>query len=111
LFKSHDFLAQSWDKKILRLVKKNHKIVQISCLVGTYIYYFILFYIRRAILTQTNPKKGLIEKKHVKYQTYVEKSGIKKNLLIFKILDFNKFCAFIEIFNGWDCGYNLHIKS
>ena len=28
-----------------------------------YIYYFILFYIRRAILTQTNPKKGLIEKK------------------------------------------------
>ena len=26
-----------------------------------YIYYFILFYIRRAILTQTNPKKGLIE--------------------------------------------------
>ncbi len=28
-----------------------------------HIYYFILFYIRRAILTQTNPKKGLIEKK------------------------------------------------
>jgi len=28
------------------------------------IYYFILFYIRRAISTQTNPKKGLIEKKH-----------------------------------------------
>ncbi len=27
------------------------------------LYYFILFYIRRAILTQTNPKKGLIEKK------------------------------------------------
>ncbi len=27
-----------------------------------YIYYFILFYIRRAILTQTNTKKGLIEK-------------------------------------------------
>ncbi len=26
-------------------------------------YYFILFYIRRAILTQTNPKKGPIEKK------------------------------------------------
>jgi len=26
-----------------------------------YIYYFILFYIRRAILTQTNPKKGLME--------------------------------------------------
>jgi len=25
-------------------------------------YYFILFYIRRAILTQKNPKKGLIEK-------------------------------------------------
>ncbi len=29
-----------------------------------YIYYFILFYIRRAISTQTNPKKGLIEKTH-----------------------------------------------
>ncbi len=28
-----------------------------------YIYYFILFYIRRAILTQTNAKKGLIGKK------------------------------------------------
>ena len=28
-----------------------------------YIYYFILFYIRRAILTQTNAKKDLIEKK------------------------------------------------
>jgi len=28
------------------------------------IYYFILFYIRRAILTQTNAKTGLIEKKH-----------------------------------------------
>ena len=30
-----------------------------------YIYYFIIFYIRRAILTQTNPKKGLIEKKNL----------------------------------------------
>ena len=27
-----------------------------------YIYYFILFYTRRAILTQTNAKKGLMEK-------------------------------------------------
>ena len=30
-----------------------------------YIYFFILFYIRRAILTQTNPKNGLIERKNL----------------------------------------------
>jgi len=36
-------------------------ILKLECLL--YIYYFILFYIRRAILTQTNTKKGLIEKK------------------------------------------------
>ena len=29
-----------------------------------YIYYFIIFYIHRAILTQTNSKKGLREKNH-----------------------------------------------
>jgi hypothetical protein len=34
-----------------------------SFYLNIYIYYFILFYIRRAILTPTNPKKGLIEKK------------------------------------------------
>ena len=42
------------------------KVIQkLECLLylNMYIYYFILFYIRRAILTQTNPKKGLIEKK------------------------------------------------
>jgi len=40
-------------------------IIKQECLFyqNIYIYYFILFYIRRAILTQTNPKKGLIEKK------------------------------------------------
>jgi hypothetical protein len=40
-------------------------ILKLECLFyhDIYIYYFILFYIRRAILTQTNPKKGLIEKK------------------------------------------------
>ena len=40
-------------------------ILKLECLfyLNIYIYYFILFYIRRAILTQTNPKKGLIEKK------------------------------------------------
>ena len=34
-----------------------------------HIYFFILFYIRRAISTQTNPKQGLIEKKthHIPY--------------------------------------------
>ncbi len=36
-----------------------------------YIYYFILYYVRRDILTQTNPKKGLIEKKNTPY-TYLE---------------------------------------
>ncbi len=49
-------------------------IVQIPCLVHTYIYYFILFYIRRAILTQTNTKKGLIEeKKHANWFQLLEK--------------------------------------
>jgi hypothetical protein len=40
-------------------------ILKLECLfyLNIYIYYFILFYIRRAILTQTNPKKGLIGKK------------------------------------------------
>jgi hypothetical protein len=33
------------------------KIVQQLKKLAIYIYYFILFYIRRAILTQTNPKK------------------------------------------------------
>ena len=75
-----------------------------------YILFYLILY-SKSDFDSNKAKKGLIEKKHVKYQTYVEKSGIKKNLLIFKILDFNRFCAFIEIFNGWDCGYNLHIKS
>jgi hypothetical protein len=39
-----------------------------------YIYYFILLYIRRAILTQTNAKKGLIEKKaHQLYNLVIRK--------------------------------------
>ena len=40
-----------------------------------YIYYFILFYIRRAILTQTNLKKVPIEKKthHIKKFEYISK--------------------------------------
>jgi len=40
-------------------------IIKLECLfyLNIYIYYSILFYIRRAILTQTNKKKGLIEKK------------------------------------------------
>ena len=42
-------------------------ILKLECLfyrnIYIYIYYLILFYIRRAILTQTNAKKGLIEKK------------------------------------------------
>jgi hypothetical protein len=38
-------------------------ILKLECLFYQNIYYFIIFYIHRAILTQTNPKKGLIEKK------------------------------------------------
>jgi hypothetical protein len=37
--------------------------LKLECLFYLNIYYYILFYIRRAILTQTNPKKVLIEKK------------------------------------------------
>ena len=37
-----------------------------------YVYYFIIFYIHRAILTQTNEKKGLIEK--IKFLTYIDLS-------------------------------------
>ena len=37
-------------------------IVQIPCLVGTYIYSIILYYIRKAILIQQKKKSGLIEK-------------------------------------------------
>jgi len=37
-------------------------ILKLECLFYHNIYYFILFYIRRAILTQTNPKKVLIKK-------------------------------------------------
>jgi len=40
-------------------------IIKLECLfyLNINIYYFIIFYIHRAILTQTNPKIGLIEKK------------------------------------------------
>ena len=46
-------------------------ILELNCLFYQNIYYFILFYIRRAILTQTNPKKGLIEKKTHQHRTIV----------------------------------------
>jgi len=36
-----------------------------------HIYYFILFYILRAILTQTNSKKGPIEKKTCQLQLVI----------------------------------------
>ena len=60
-----------WFSNKVLTIKKNEKInlskviLKLECLfyLNIYIYYFILFYIRRAILTQTNPKKGLIEKK------------------------------------------------
>ena len=48
-----------------------------------YIYYFILFYIRRAILTQTNPKKGLIEKKTPYEFISVIKTRIERRVVIY----------------------------
>ncbi len=52
-------------------LKKNEKnkfikvILKLECLFyqNIYIFYFILSYTRRAILTQTNPKSVLVEKK------------------------------------------------
>ncbi len=43
-------------------------------------YYFILFYIRRAILTQTNPKKVLEEKKthHIEVSKELRKNLYSK---------------------------------
>ena len=49
------------------------------CSIRIYTYYLILFYIHKAILTQTNPKKGPIEKKHANYITnyiYLKKKKI-----------------------------------
>jgi len=48
-----------------------------------YIYYCILFYIRRAISTQTNPKKGLIEEKN---PPTLQKTTLKDVILEFKKL-------------------------
>ena len=46
------------------IINLSKVILKLECLfyLNIYIYNFILFYIRRAILTQTNTKKGLIEK-------------------------------------------------
>ncbi len=61
-----NFLVFKQSFKYLKNEKINLRkvILKLECLfyLNIYIYYFILFYIRRAILTQTNPKKGLIEK-------------------------------------------------
>jgi hypothetical protein len=45
------------------------------------IYYCILFYIRRAISTQTNPKKGLIKEKN---PPTLQKTTLKDVILEFK---------------------------
>ncbi len=47
------------------------------CHLNIYIYYFILFYIRRAIFTQTNAKKGLIEKKLTIYNCVTNINHVK----------------------------------
>ena len=46
------------------IINLSKVILKLECFfIRIYIYYFILFYIRRAIFTQTNAKKGLLEKK------------------------------------------------
>jgi hypothetical protein len=69
---------------------KNEKIsfikvfLKLECLFyqNIYRYYIILFYIRRAILTQTNPKKGLIEKKTYVF-ILVIKTRIERRVVIY----------------------------
>ena len=60
-------------------------ILKLECMFyqNIYIYYLIIFYIRRAILTQTNPKKGLIEKKthHILYKLYIRHVTVRNELL------------------------------
>jgi len=60
-----------WVDIYIPIPKTRYFLVESSGSILIYIYYFILFYIRRAILTQTNPKKGIIEKKsrHIKKRT------------------------------------------
>ena len=47
-------------------------ILKLECSIRKFIYCFILFYIRRTILTQTNSKKNLIQKKthHIRKNVY-----------------------------------------
>ncbi len=70
LFKISGFQAKMAFKQRFKYLKNeiinlSKVILKLECLfyLNIYIYYFILFYIRRAILTQTNAKKDLIEKK------------------------------------------------
>jgi len=50
-------------------------ILKLECLFYHIIFCFILFYIRRAISTQTNPKSATVEKKNLSYciiNTYID---------------------------------------
>ena len=64
-FQTKLIFKQSFEYLKNKIINLSKVILKQECLfyLNIYIYYFILFYIRRAILTQTNPKKGLIEKK------------------------------------------------
>ena len=77
--------------KYLKNVKINFikVILKLECFFyqNIYIFYFILFYIFRAIFTQTNPKKGLIEKK-----TYhIDLATISNNFLSFQSRKLTKY--------------------
>jgi len=67
-------------------------ILKLECLEYIYKYYFIVFYIHRAILTQTNPKKGLIEKKsfHMVSFCYLSNNFKAELKLKFRIQNIDK---------------------
>ncbi len=69
-------------------------ILKLECLFyqNIYTFFFILFYIRNAILTQTNPKKDLIGKKTCQLKMYKN----KKKWLLFKD-DIFPCCLFAEL--------------
>jgi hypothetical protein len=69
-------------------------ILKLECLFyqSIYILYLILFYIRRAISTQTNPKKGLIEKKPTIFECFFCPSNLSlENFTFFSPADSHVF--------------------
>jgi len=62
-FQTNLVFKQSFKYLKNEIINLSKVILKLECFFYLNIYYFILFYIRRAILTQTNAKKDLIEKK------------------------------------------------